>query len=165
MNGKNSWGAFLIPAALLLLIGFGLWFLYIREPEPTKKFESSLKLTLAETPIPETKGAALNEAVLRRMEYTVFSKEKNRVRIRVEAPDMGTLIHSEEQNLLLRKGNAEELISLLEAGAYTTRVWELDVELDEDGDPLDPLPLYDAMYGGLITEAETVMDDFFRNAG
>lgn len=100
-------------------------------------------------------NAALDEAILKRMRYEVLDSEDATLRISVTAPNMRLVL--EDGALFALENGLERAIVALEAGNYETITTVVDIELDENGAPLDPYSLYDAMYGGLFSVLSDIL--------
>ena len=77
--------------------------------------------------------------------------DRQKAAVTVTAPDMRKLLLPEGEGLLLQRDGLQTAVSRLEAGLYDTLTTTVEVTLDEEGNPEEPYPLYDAMYGGLYT--------------
>lgn len=149
----------LIIFLLLVIIAFSMWFFYVREIPPSVEYEEAVKQMLTAKLEPQSIGGKLDDAVLARMHYEILSRENSRLRLYVTAPDIEALIHSDGRNLLAESDGLDVLLNLLERDSFSVRSWEIDVELDENGVPVDPFPVYDAMYGGLLSQVNKMLEE------
>lgn len=140
----------LIALALILITAGGLLLLH-HARSPVRRFEAGLKQSLKQEQLSDTDGARLEAAVLEKMEYELRSLDRQKAAVTVTAPDMRKLLLPEGEGLLLQRDGLQTAVSRLEAGLYDTLTTTVEVTLDEEGNPEEPYPLYDAMYGGLYT--------------
>lgn len=75
--------------------------------------------------------------------------------VEITAPDIPALVAKIRAN----GGGAEEFLEALESGKYSTTVKELTLEIDENGHPTDAWAFADAMYGGLLTCMEQLVEE------
>ena len=120
------------------------------------RLESYLKTASPDTSTAtDNIGAKLEQTIANSARLKVKECNDTSVLVEITAPDIPALVAKIREN----GGGAEELLEALESGKYPTTVKELTLEIDEDGHPVDAWAFADAMYGGLLTCMEQLVEE------
>lgn len=120
------------------------------------RLESYLKTASPDTSTAtDNIGAKLEQTIANSARLKVKECNDTSVLVEITAPDIPALVAKIRAN----GGGAEELLEALESGKYSTTVKELTLEIDENGHPTDAWAFADAMYGGLLTCMEQLVEE------
>ena len=117
------------------------------------RLESYLKTASPDTSTAtDNIGAKLEQTISNSARLKVKECNDTSVLVEITAPDIPALVAK-------IRGGAEEFLEALESGKYSTTVKELTLEIDENGHPTDAWAFADAMYGGLLTCMEQLVEE------
>ena len=166
MNKEKRDRLLLITAGAAVLFGIIICAIILSGTatrKPGKIFMDSLEAELSGNRTADTQGAVLDEAILSKMSYIIESKADTSLVLQIKAPDMAQLL--KETNFLSSKEGISEAIRRINSGQFVFLTRTLNVKLDDFGEPIDPYPIYDAMYGGLLSVCSQYVDTFTGGDG
>lgn len=140
--------AVVISAALLL---------HNRTPDAGEKISEYIDSAMELERTGESAGSDIEDEIISHVAYSVLEKSENAVRLSVTAPDMSALVDEMIAHCASQEDGSAYLLDALESGDFETVTSTIEVELDENGAPVDSYAFADAMYGGLLTKMEELL--------
>lgn len=100
----------------------------------------------------------LEAIILKNVSYEVLAQERDRLVLRISAPDMGKIISSNGQTVLSQPNAIQSILTTMESGNFEYLETELEIEIVEDGSPSDPYALMDALYGNMFSQMTVLLE-------
>lgn len=154
---------------LILLVAFMLLLCACESSASQKKGGSSAAVeqyiaeiseqTYSSAEQPTSEGKELEEVLFSLAQYEVKMQDESACEITITAPDMDRLIDRMNRKCNSAEEGTEFLMDALLDGDYETVTNTVRVELDEDGKPVETYEFVDAMYGGLLSKFEELLQE------
>ena len=93
------------------------------------------------------------------MRCEILSSDIATARISIAAPDLVELLERVGQNADSIEECGYLILEAIESENYQVRTTELNVRIDEFGNPSDSYAFYDAIYGGILTHLDRYFAD------
>lgn len=108
---------------------------------------------------PSNINSSIENAVLTRVRCEILSSDIATARISIAAPDLVELLERVGQNADSIEECGYLILEAIESENYQVRTTELNVRIDEFGNPSDSYAFYDAIYGGILTHLDRYFAD------
>ena len=108
---------------------------------------------------PASEGRKLEEVLFGLARYEIKAVEENVCEITVTAPDMDRLIDRMNKKCDTAEEGTAFLLDALQDGDFEFVTNIVRVELDENGKPIETYEFVDAMYGGLLSKFEELLQE------
>ncbi len=128
-----------------------------RTPDAGERISDYIDSAMTLEQTGESAGSDIEDEIISHVAYSVLEKSEDTVRLSITAPDMSALVDEMIAHCASQEDGSAYLLDALEDGDFETVTSTFEVELDENGAPVDSYAFADAMYGGLLTKMEELL--------